>query len=189
MAYAARVRGIEGVGRWVQACGLGAIATALPTVIWRVVVGAGVSLGTPASWRQSEHLPGAGTTYVVMLSAIQLAAALATVVLFAPGRDRVPRWSPVAAGRRLPTHLVVGVSLAGTAVLATLCVLSALHWSTVDPFRDAHAVSGWSYLCWACYAAAPAWPVLLLVTTLGYWRARRTVHASRATKTMSALNR
>lgn len=50
--------------------------------------------------------------------------------------------------------------------------ISALHWDRVDPFRDARTVSGWSYLCWACYAVAVAWPVLLVATTVGYRSAR-----------------
>lgn len=164
---------VERTNRWVRVCGLGAIVAALPTVIWRVIVGLGLPLGTPRSWRRSEALPGAGTSYVIALSAIQLAAALLTVVLFAPNADRVPRWSPLAAGYRLPTGLVVAASLAGSAVLTVLCVLSAVNWDRVDPFRDAQSVSGWSYLCWSCYAATIAWPVLLVATTVGYRTARR----------------
>lgn len=112
------------------------------------------------------------------LSAMHLVAALLTVVLFVPDADRIPRWSPVAAGRRLPGSLVVGVSLIGSAVLSAICLVGAIKWSRVDPFRDARAVSGWSYLCWACYAAAMAWPVLLTATTVGYWRARPTWSAT-----------
>jgi hypothetical protein len=155
-----------------RASGLAAIAVALPTVIWRVLVGLGATLGTPASWRRSEHLPGAGTSYVFGLSALQLAAALLTLVLVVPGADRLPRWSPVAAGRRMPRELVAGVSLIGSFALISVCVLSVINWRSVDPFHDAPTVSGWSLLCWACYAAALAWPVLLIATTLGYWRSR-----------------
>lgn len=158
--------------RRTRACGFAAIAAALPTVIWRVLVGLGATLGTPESWRRSEQLPGSGTSYVIGLSALQLAAALLTLVLVVPGADRVPRWSPVAAGRRMPRSLVVGVSLIGSLALMLVCVLSVINWRSVDPFHDAATVSDWSVLCWACYAAALAWPVLLIATTLGYWRSR-----------------
>lgn len=71
------------------------------------------------------------------LSAIQLAAALLTLVLFIPNADRVPRWSPVAASRRMPVSVIVGASLIGAALAMTLCVLSVVHWSQVNPFGDA----------------------------------------------------
>lgn len=154
-------------------CGFAAIVVALPTVIWRVLVGLGATLGTPASWRRSEELPGSGTSYVIGLSALQLTAALLTLVLVVADADRVPRWSPVAAGRRMPRGLIVGMSLLGAIALTAICTLSAINWGRVDPFRDAPAVSGWSVLCWACYGVALAWPVLLIATTLGYSRSRR----------------
>ena len=163
----------EPVPGWARACGIAAICAALPTVIWRVVAGCGATLGTPEIWRHDEHLPGSGTVYVVVLSLVQLAAALLTLVLLVPGADRVPRWSPIARGRRLPTWLVAGISFAGAAVLLVLCLLSAVNWSHVDPFGHATAVTGWSWLCWICYAVAPAWPLLLIATTIGYSLSRR----------------
>ncbi len=80
----------------------------------------------------------------------------------------------MAPSRRLPAGLVIGASLTGSAVLMVLCALSAVNWSQVDPFRNAGTVSGWSYLCWACYAITTAWPVLLIGATAGYREARRT---------------
>lgn len=161
------------VDRWVWVCGIAAILAALPTVSWRVLVGLGLTLGTLGSWRQSEALPGAGTSYVVALSAIQLTAALLTMVLFIPNVDRVPRWSPVAPSRRMPMSAVVGCGLIGAILVLTLCVLSVAHWGQVDPLGDARTVSGWSYLCWSCYLIVPAWPVLLIATSIEYWKARR----------------
>lgn len=157
---------------WVRACGVAAILAALPTVVWRAVVGVGLTLGTPTSWRRAEELPGSGTAYVMTLSVVQVAAALMTLLLIVRGADRVPRQSPIAAGRRLPASFIVGTSLTGAAVLGVLCILSAVNWGRVDPFRDAETVSAWSWLCWACYLVTPAWPLLLVATTLGYRRAR-----------------
>ncbi len=37
-------------------------------------------MGTPESWRRAEELPGAGTNYVILLSTVQLSAALLTLV-------------------------------------------------------------------------------------------------------------
>jgi hypothetical protein len=157
---------------WVRACGWVAIAAALPTVIWRALVGLGVDLGTPATWRHAEQLPGRGTSYVLSLSAIELAAALLTLVLILPHGDQLPPWHRSGRRSRLPTLLVAGCSAAGVVVLGFLCVASAVHWSNVDPFHAASS-SYWAWLCWGCYAAAPLWPIMLAATTVGYSRARR----------------
>lgn len=149
----------ERVPTWVRGCGIAAIVSALPTIVWRVTVGAGAHLGTPASWRHSEQLPGSGTTYVLTLSALQLVAALLTCVLF------VPR-----VGRLFPPPLVLCASIAGAVALTAICVLSAINWHRVDPFHAAPSITGWTWLCWACYLAACAWPVLLAATTVGYAR-------------------
>lgn len=153
-------------------CGTGAIAAALPTVAWRALLGLGFELGTPAGWRNAQNLPGSGTSYVLTLSALQLCAALLTLVLILPHGDRVPPWRRTDPSRRLPMTLVVGCSGIGTVLLGYLCIASAVNWSHVDPFSDAPSTA-WAWLCWACYAAAPLWPVLLAVTTVGYVRTRR----------------
>ncbi len=153
--------------RWMRVCGRAAIAAALPTVVWRAVVGLGVNLGTPAGWRHSEHLPGSGTAYVLGLSIVQLTAALLTLVLTGPGRDRIPAWLGPGGGRRLPPTLVVGGSASGIAALVFLCAASAIAWDKVDPFKGA-PTTAWTWLCWACYATAPLWPILLTATTVGY---------------------
>lgn len=149
-----------------------AVAAALPTVLWRVVVGFGAQLGTPEQWRSAQDIPGGGTVYVLVLSLLQLAAALLTLLLVRPRGDRIPGWSPVAGDVRLPAVVVVGIALAGAAVLVFLCVASAINWDNVDPFSGA-SFSGWAALCWACYAVAPLWPVFLVITTIGYLRSRR----------------
>lgn len=161
-----------GYPRWVRVCGSAAIAAALPTVVWRVVVGLGADLGTPRGWRQAQALPGTGTVYVLSLSVVQLGAALVTLVLVRPGGDRVPAWIHARGNRRLPVVLVVGCSGAGIAALLFLCVASAIHWDNVDPFSGAPPTA-WAWLCWACYAVAPLWPLLLAATTIGYARTRR----------------
>jgi hypothetical protein len=156
----------------VRACAWLAVAAAVPTVAWRVVVGLGAHLGTPVRWRTAEHIPGSGTAYVLVLSALQLAAALATLALASPRGDRVPAWSPVAPRRQVPRPAVALIAFTGAAVLIFLCAGSAIYWGNVDPFAHAR-FSGWAALCWACYAAAPLWPLLLIATALGYLRTRR----------------
>jgi hypothetical protein len=149
------------------------VAAALPTVLWRVIVGLGGRLGTPASWRAAEHIPGPGTAYVLVLSLLELAAALLTLLLAHPRGDRLPGWRPIAPGLRVPAPLVAAIALTGAAVVVFLCVASAINWCNVDPFAGA-PFSGWAALCWGCYAAAPLWPIFLIATTLGYLRSHRT---------------
>jgi hypothetical protein len=103
----------------------------------------------------------------VTLSVIQLLAALATLVLIVPGADGVPARSPLAPGRRVPTALAVSASLAGALLLASVCAVSILNWARVDPLGDAAELTGWSLVCWTCYAVTLAWPVLLVAATVG----------------------
>lgn len=158
--------------RWVLLSAWLAIAAALPTVVWRVVVGFGWALGTPGRWWAAEHIPGSGTVYVLVLSLLQLVAALLTLLLVHPRGDHIPGWSPVAPRTQLPAPVVASIALGGATVLVFLCVASAINWGNVDPFRGVR-FNGSAALCWACYAVAPLWPVFLIVTTLGYLRSRR----------------
>lgn len=105
----------SGYPRWVRVCEWAAIAAAVPTVLWRGVVGLGVELGTPVDWRRVQQLPGSGTSYVLGLSALQLVAALLTLVLILPYADRIPPGRRAGRSRRLPMALVVGCSGTGTA--------------------------------------------------------------------------
>jgi hypothetical protein len=158
---------VTAVPRWVPACAWLAVVAALPTVLWRAVVGLGADLGTPGHWRAAQHLPGSGTVYVLALSLIQLAAALLTLRLIRPRGDRVPGW-----GVRLPAWVVAVIAFTGAAVLVFLCVASAINWGNVDPFAGA-PFTGWAGLCLACYLVAPLWPLFLIATTVGYLRSRR----------------
>jgi hypothetical protein len=160
-----------------RVCARLALAAALPTVLWRVVIGLGGRLGTPASWRAAEHIPGSGTAYMLVLSLLELAAALLTLLLAHPRGDRLPGWSPIAPATRVPAPLVAGLALAGAAVVVFLCVASVINWGDVDPFAGA-PFSGWAALCWACYAAAPLWPIFLIATTFGYLRSHRATTAA-----------
>lgn len=144
----------------------------MPTVLWRALLGFGLDLGTPASWRAAQKLPGSGTAYVLMLSALELLAAMLTLRLIRPNGDVVPSWSPIRAGRRLPTGLVCLIALGGAAVLVVLCALSIRHWGAVDPFAG-EVSSWWSRLCDGCYLAALGWPPAVITSVMGYLISRR----------------
>jgi hypothetical protein len=159
--------GQPGVPTWAVAAAWTAVLAALPSVLWRALVGLGFDLGTPDAWRAAQDIPGTGTAYVLTLSAIQLLAALLALRLVRPGGDVVPRWSPILAGRRLPVWLVCLIALTGAAILAAICVMSILNWSAVDPFAG-EPNSGWSSLSDSCYLAALLWPPALVTAVIGY---------------------
>jgi hypothetical protein len=50
---------------------------------------------TPETWRRDEHLPGSGTVYVVVLSLVQLATALLTLILLVLRVLSAVNWSRV----------------------------------------------------------------------------------------------
>jgi hypothetical protein len=153
--------------RWAVWAAWAAVIAALPTVIWRALVGIGVDLGTPPLWRVREHIPGTGTLYVLGLSAGELFAALLTLRLIRSGGDVIPRWSPIGPGRRLPVAVVASTALSGAAALVIVCILSIRSWSAVDPFAG-QVGSGWSVLCTGCYLAALLWPPALVASVIGY---------------------
>ena len=160
------------VPRWAVVAAWVAVLAALPSVVWRTLIGLGVELGTPDAWRAVQDIPGAGTAYVLALSAMQLFAAVLALRLVRPGGDVVPRWSPIRAGRRLPTWLVSLVALTGAAALAALCAMGLTNWAAVDPFAG-EPTSGWSRLSDGCYLAVLLWPPALVTAVIGYVAGRR----------------
>lgn len=146
-----------GYPRWAHWAAWGCVAAVLPSVIWRALVGFGLHLGTPASWRSLEQIPGAGVSYVLSLSALELAAALMAPLMLSRPVRRLPRW------------LVAPVAACGLVALVAVIVKSILRWDRVDPFHGQPA-TGWSVLCTVCYLCALAWPFALTATILGYLR-------------------
>ena len=81
----------------------------------------------------------------------------------------------------MPRTLVLAAASVGAGLLLVLCVASAVCWANADPFLDAAVRTCWTYLCWTCFALALAWPVLLVVTILGYARYRPSAGPARPT--------
>ena len=160
------------VPRWAVVAAWTSVVAALPSVLWRTLIGLGLDLGTPAAWRAEQDIPGAGTAYVLVLSAMQLYAALLALRLVRPGGDVVPRWSPIYARRRLPTWLVSLVALTGATLLAAMCAMGLDNWAAVDPFAG-EPDSGWSRLSDLSYLAVLIWPPALVAAVTGYAISRR----------------
>lgn len=156
--------------RWIVVCAWASFLLALPTVIWRVLPGVGVPLGTPAAWRELQHQPGEGTWYVLALSTLQLVAAACCLLLSIDVRRIVPHWAPAALRRAAPYAGGI-LGLLGAAALGYFVTISIIAWDRVDPFAG-QPHGGWAWLCLACYLLAVPWPAFLAAASIGYLRRR-----------------
>ena len=154
--------------RW---CAYAGMVVALPTALWRLPLTLGVTLGTPAAWREEQGIPGAGTWYLLLLSVMQLAAIGCMFFLTVEPGKVTPRWLP-ARLRRLVPAVVGGAGIAGALVLALLVTMSVIAWDKVDPFAGAD-YDAWAWLCAVCYLLAALWPPLLGAASVGYLRRHR----------------
>ncbi len=113
----------SGYPRWVWVSAWACVVVTAPTIIWRTLIGMGFTLGTPASWRAAEQIPGRGVSYVLGLSAAELIAAIAAPLMLSRFVSKVP-WALAAT--------LAGLGIVG---LAVVVVLSNINWDAVDPFR------------------------------------------------------
>ena len=165
------MKSVAGTPRWAVLTAWGALASVVPSSIWRTAVGLGVPLGWSPAHLRLEHIPGSGTAYVIWLSVASVAAAALTLGLVYHWGEQVPSWVPVLGGRRLPVRPVVAMAVAGALLVAVLIALSIAHWPAVSGFRERPA-SAPALLMLACYAPAVLWPPLLLATSFAYARRR-----------------
>lgn len=152
-------------------CAYAAIAVALPTALWRLPLAMGATLGTPDAWREQQDIPGGGTWYLLVLSAMQLVAIGCMLLLAVEPKQVTPRWLPARLNRVVPAA-VGGAGLAGALVLTLLVTMSIIAWDKVDPFAGT-AYDAWAWLCAVCYLLAALWPPLLGVASIVYLRRHR----------------
>ena len=160
---------VPGTPRWAVLAAYGALASVLPSALWRTAVGFGVPLGWSDAQLRSQDIPGSGTCYVLALSAGSILAAALTLGLVQAWGDRFPEAVPFLGGRRVPALLVTVVAVGGALAVIGICFLSAVNWSSVSGFAgDTWSPGG--ILMMACYLPAVAWGPLLLAVTWAYWR-------------------
>lgn len=143
----------------------------LPSGIWRVLLGCGLSMGFSRATLEGQGFPGRGTLMVVFLTVLTEALALLTLGLVRPWGERVPRWVPFLAGRLVPRTPVVIVATAGGLVLTAIWTF-ALRGVLIGGGLDEIPSKGWHTLAVACYLPALAWGPLLLWVTFLYHRRR-----------------
>ena len=165
-------RAVPGTPRWAVVAAGAAVASVVPSSVWRIAVGLGVPLGWTDEQLRSQDIPGGGTAYVIGLSLVSVAAASLTLGLVRPWGERVPARVPVLGGRRIPTLAVTTLAVAGAVMVLGICALSVVNWDSVSGFRGRTWSPG-GLLMIACYAPALLWGPLLLAVTWAYWVRRR----------------
>lgn len=152
-----------------------AVASVLPSALWRTAVGLGVPLGWSQEQLRAQQIPGWGIVYVIGLSLGSIAAAAMTFGLVQRWGEVVPGWVPVIGGRRIPVGLATGAGTLGGLAVIAICVMSVANWSRVSGFAD-NPDSPWARLMVACYLPTVAWGPLVLSATWAYWHRRTGKH-------------
>jgi hypothetical protein len=147
---------------------------ALPSGIWRIVLGLGVPVGFSGELAEVYAAPGWITPYVFALTVLVEALALLSLGLVRPWGEVAPRWLPWIGGRVLPTWLVTATATLGALALGVLGISTALLWNGPENMGDPDAPQGVAGLVMtACYAPQLAWPPLLLALAISYALRRR----------------
>ena len=149
--------------------------TVLPSGVWRVVLGSGVTLGFSRAALEADDMPGWGTVSVVFLTLLTKGLALLTLGLVRPWGEVVPGWVPRLRGRRIPPRAVVLPAAVGGVLLTAIW---GFAFSGLLGFHESavwHEISGagWRALMIGCYVPALFWGPLLLWVTHAYARRRR----------------
>lgn len=176
-------RGIMSVGAvgvepqvWARRASIACLVCVLPSIAWRLAMIAGIETGLAEAGEY--RATGANVAYVLGLDAAQLVAALLCVGLAMSWGERVPGWLPGLGGRRIH-RLVPVVAGALGLVLVSFFIVSVLA-SFVPTWVG--AADGWTpdaamspaqrAVLFLAYAPVLAWPALLAVALVGYWRRR-----------------
>jgi hypothetical protein len=162
------------VPRWVVWSAMLVPLTVLPSGIWRIVLGVGIPVGFTGELAETLAAPGWITLYVIMLSAFTEAAAYLAVGLVRPWGEVFPAWVPRLRGRTVPVMAAVIPAVLGVIGLSYFCVVSALAWNSPENMGDPDSPHGFAGFVMTCvYAPMLAWPALLAVVTVAYYRRRR----------------
>jgi hypothetical protein len=144
--------------------------TVLPSGVWRVALGCGLTLGFARADLRTDGMPGWGTVMVVGLSVLTETLALLTLGLVKPWGEIVPGWVPVLGGRRVPPAAAVVPATLGGLMLTAIWVFALMGVFTGR--LDEISGVGWRVLIIACYLPALLWGPLLLWVTWHYRRRR-----------------
>lgn len=165
------------VSPWIRVAAYAVPLCVLPSASWRMsAVIRGLPEGCPRTMGWIEPY------YVASLSIVSFGAALLTIGLVRRWGDVVPGWLPVIGGRKVPAKAAVIAALTGCAVLFALVAFFVLNMAL--GLREPREIPGCApptegpggWKVELAYAPLVAWPPLLLLVTVAYYR-RRTATA------------
>lgn len=160
------------VPTWAKTATWMAVATVIPSVMWRVQYSFRALLEGDPCFNASATSLGEIVYVVALLPAVQLGTASLTFGLIRPWGEQFPAWVPLMGGRRVPTSLGVGAALTATAAITAFVTFSWLI-SDNEPTRDLPAdcvLPGGEIDIY--YSPMILWPALVLAVTGHYWRRR-----------------
>ena len=164
------------VQRWALIAGWGSLLLPLPSVLWRLLMLAGVDVGFGLSGEVRESAAGIG--YVLGLEVLTVLVAVLGFGLIRRWGEVVPGWVPRLGGRTIPPLVPIIVSGIGSAVLLGLIgsVLAkfVLAWTGTVPgwTPDVGMTAGERAFLLTCYVPFFLWPVAIAVALIGYARRR-----------------
>ncbi|MGK4578606.1 hypothetical protein [Kitasatospora sp. HPMI-4] len=147
--------------RWAVRAAHLAAATALPSGLWRIVMGLGVPVGFDTS---NLSVPGWFTVVCIAMSLGTEGLALLTLGLVKSWGDVVPRWIPLLGGRRVPPPAAAVPAALGAAALMALTIPNAHGFGGAKGAPTGMALAVMD----ACYAPLLLWGPLLAAVTVSY---------------------
>ncbi len=167
-----RVMSVVSPPGWARVAAHAVPLLALPSILWRMALLAGVPVGfSDAVLRSDYGIPGSGYLVLPLISILQEAAALMTLGLVNDWGVVVPSWIPFLGGRPVAIWAAVLPAGLGALVLTVVTVSQLWLWDRVADQGNLsgihRTVFGW------CYAPLLLWGPLLALVTVSYWMRRR----------------
>ncbi|MFB7515515.1 hypothetical protein [Streptomyces sp. NPDC056144] len=162
------IKALPDVPRWAVLAAHAVPLVTLPSGLWRVALVAGLPV------TQDAELGAMGfwtSAYAVSLSLVSEFFAFLTLGLVRSWGEVFPRWMPFLGGRRVNPVAATGAAFAGVAGLCAIAAWGA-YASLADLGPGIPASPAQEALLAACYLPLLAWPPLVAVVAVAYYRRR-----------------
>ncbi|MEU1312073.1 hypothetical protein ABZ419_24685 [Streptomyces cinnamoneus] len=161
------------VPRWAEWMARAVPLAVLPSGLWRMAMAVGIPVGFTGQLAE-DWRPGLETsTYITLLTLVSEGFALLALGLVRPWGERVPRWIPFLAGRRIPVWVAVVPATLGS-LAATALAWPMFLLTTPAGAGGAEGPQGMAgFVMNACYFPLLLWGPLVAILTVAYVRRRR----------------
>ncbi|MDJ0384070.1 hypothetical protein [Streptomyces sp. G-G2] len=161
------------VPRWVDRAAHAVPLVVLPSGLWRMAMAVGIPVGfsgqLAADWR-----PGWETSsYITLLTLFTEALALLTLGLVRPWGEKVPRWVPLLADRRVPPWAAAAPALLGALAVTAVTLLMFRGGWPASAGGPEGPEGGAAWIMNACYVPMLLWGPLLATVAIAYALRRR----------------